>query len=229
MAKTKKEIDNVNLIIVRAFQEILSLTKSAIGGDAFDKTVYNILHQHLKKVGFDDVSDKIWKKHYTEYKALTGQGCFDFNGVSTKTGIQEDSLVVDKPNGSQKWPDILVVFNKIGFPIEIKSSKDDLIVWNSGLPQPDRVYVFGCYDKGEVTIFMGEDVLSVQEYQQLKDMDVQSKALCITGNSLLKQSNSKWSYYPRPMYNSNEKYFSNPTIRKQREDKVFEFLKNMGW
>ena len=36
-------------------------------------------------------------------------------------------------------------------------------MWNSNLPKKDSLYIFGCYEKRDITFFRGEDILPEKE------------------------------------------------------------------
>ncbi|MEK7637329.1 MAG: hypothetical protein AAB402_03020 [Patescibacteria group bacterium] len=65
--------------------------------------------------------------------------------------------------GSQSYPDFIVFSGRFAVPVEIKYSKkkQNKPVWNSGLPRPNGLYIFGSYENQDVTFFLGSDVLSV--------------------------------------------------------------------
>ena len=66
------------------------------------------------------------------------------------------------PFGSQNYPDFIVFTEKYVIPVEIKYSKESQTrpIWNSGIPRANGVYIFGSYKKGDITFFLGCDVLN---------------------------------------------------------------------
>lgn len=219
----------VNRALVQAFHNLQQVGQAAIGGNAFDDTVFNtILHCLTRRpLHFRDVSARDWTRDYPGYKQRSTNRNFDFRGLTPSQGAQPDELLVRQPNGSQNWPDIAVINNLVGLPLEIKSSRTDKIVWNSGLPLPGRIYVFGCYATGQVTYFLGDDILTPQEEQLLRQMDAASKNACVAGNAQLAGGGSTWTYYPRPMYNSTATFFG--ATRAAREARVIQLLNNLVW
>ena len=73
---------------------------------------------------------------------------------------------VPQPCGSQSFPDF-IVGDKLGniFYLECKSSKNDHILWNSGMPKPRAIYVFSSGKHNAQTIVMGGDIWSKEELQ----------------------------------------------------------------
>lgn len=208
---------NTKELLISTFEEILKLNKSSLGGNIFDTTISN-LFQDMK--GFTFVSNQEWKKYYSQYRDLTLKNIYDFTNISLPENIKDDLLIVDKPNGSQQSPDILIIHNKKCLCLEIKSSKEDKIVWNSGLPKENFIYIFGCYPKGQTTFFLGQEIISNDEKENLMALD-----------KLLKQQSSytkedEWELYVRPMYNYKGKFFKDEKLRLKREQNVFKFLKS---
>ena len=76
-----------------------------------------------------------------------------------------------QPFGSQNYPDFLVFWGDMLFGIETKYSKSGQghPVWNSGLPRPNGIYIFGASGAQDLTFFRGNDVLSVADARQLHD------------------------------------------------------------
>lgn len=66
------------------------------------------------------------------------------------------------PFGSQNYPDFIVFTGKYVIPVEIKYSKESQTrpIWNSGIPRANGIYIFGSYKKGDITFFLGGDVLN---------------------------------------------------------------------
>ena len=230
MPYTPIDINNVNSKLKDFIEEIICLNKTSVTGNTFDEVIYKILYEHLNKLKtpkFKKITEAVWTSDYKKYKEQSLTGCFEFGGLSNS--VQDDCLIVDKPNGSQQWPDILIIFNKIGLPIEVKSTaKGDKIVWNSGLPISNKIYIYGSYTKG-VTTFLGNHVISDNEYKTLKEMDELSKTARVPGNKALKSLNSLWDYYPRPMFNSSEKYFKDKDTQKKRENDVIKLIESLDW
>lgn len=127
---TKRAIHSVaelNQALVDFAKDIMSVGASS-KGDHFDETVRSKLIDHLpgaKYVHTESFCAKEKDSIYFDYSRLTTSYQFDFTHLPTivDNGKRLNLMIVDKPNGSQKWPDLLVIYNGIGFPIEVKSSK----------------------------------------------------------------------------------------------------------
>ncbi|CAK1331476.1 MULTISPECIES: hypothetical protein [Burkholderia] len=221
---TKRAIHSVaelNQALVDFAKDIMSVGASS-KGDHFDETVRSKLIDHLpgaKYVHTESFCAKEKDSIYFDYSRLTTSYQFDFTHLPTivDNGKRLNLMIVDKPNGSQKWPDLLVIYNGIGFPIEVKSSKKDGIVWNSGIPRSGSLYVFNCYGLSKTTCFLGQHAITEEE---LDFLNIKSKL----GAELNEKFGSRWSFYVRDMYNSNQSYFENEVnLEKAQglEDKVY--------
>lgn len=206
----------------------LRKTGASSRGDNFDDTVRDKLRnafKQIKGVAFEYVNTDTFgnpdNEIYSKYKEKTSQYNFDFTGLppprSVHNGKNIDLLLVDKPNGSQKWPDMLIIYGKVGVPVEIKSSKDDRIVWNSGWPRVGGIYVFNCYGISRTTLFMGEYAITEEESSFLK----KNADTCKDFN--VKHEDGRWSFYVRNMFNSTQVFFEKKPLTPEETN----FLKKI--
>lgn len=213
MAKKITKIDELNELLLECFNEIKSVGAST-KGNKFDETVRDKLQQFLpgaKYIKTEDWCSKKKKSIYYNYQKITSKNQFNFKALPPilDNGEQLNLMIIDKPNGSQKWPDLLVVFNGIGLPIEVKSTKNDVIVWNGGLPKHDTLYVYNCYGKSKTTFFLGQHAITNDELLFLRE-----KAKFMKSYNE-KHGNNRWDYYIRNMNNSNQSFFENDNDRKK--------------
>lgn len=222
----KHEVSLVNSKLKEAIKEILQLNKSCLGGNQFDSTVYNVLYDNLKSLGFRKVSGEEFAEYYKEYRTRSKKLDFNFKGLKPDNiTIQSDNLIVSQPNSSSAFPDILVIHNGVGFPIEIKSNKKDRVEWNCTLPKKDTVYIFGCYEQGKTTAFMSKDVIKPEEEKlltTLRDMITSFK-----DNKVDEFEN--WYFYARPQFVSSFKFFKDLKEKEKREKRVLYFAENFKW
>lgn len=208
-----------------AFQQIQRIPHfSGAHGDSVDSTLFKKLNEHIKA---KRISAEVWKdtKAYELLRPLCQRKIFQF-----PVEVPEP-LIVDKPNGSQNWPDALILFKSKGLPIEFKSSKGDKILWNSGLPQPEGIYIFNGASSGrdqQTTFFLGRALLTEDERRILIEASDQNHEHSKGYNDALAKLDSKWSLYPRPMYNCGEKYLGHPD-REKREQEVLDFIDGFVW
>lgn len=212
----------LNEALTDCFNEIIGVGASS-KSDHFDETVRDKLKQHL--VGAKYVPCEIWSskdKHsiYYERSRRTLKKNFDFTDLPPLVDNSKELnlLIVDKPNGSQQWPDLMVVFNNVGYPVEVKSTKTDIILWNSGLPRHDSLYVYNCYGKSKTTVFLGQDAINQEEIDVLLEFSEQTKRYNTRGN--------RWSYYVRDMFGSSQKFFEVDKDQKTYE-KIAENIREL--
>ena len=76
-----------------------------------------------------------------------------------------------QPYGSQQYPDVLVLHDDRVVVVELKFSRErqGKPMWNSGLPRPRGIYVFGSYVRMAVTYFRGGDVLASGDAARLHE------------------------------------------------------------
>ncbi len=143
----------------------------------------------------------------------------------------EQPILIRQPNNTQQWPDILIVYKRRGLGIEVKSSKHDQIVWNSGLPRKNSIYIYN----GEVTAhnnvpnttyFLGQHIITLKELELLHKAGEANHKVSKIYNDML--STSKWSLYARPMFSYSGRFLVTDD-RKRREADVIAFLKEFLW
>lgn len=142
----------------------------------------------------------------------------------------KDFLIISQPNGSQNFPDVLIIADHVGIPIEFKSGKQDKIVWNSGLPRPDGVYVFHKYGgkNQATTCLMGDEMIDHEDYVLLTAARRQMERVAAACNERLTRNGSHFSLYPRPMHNSNMRYIGHPS-RDERERRVMDHILRLAF
>lgn len=209
------------------------------GGDAFDSAACGMM---VQRTGFDLITPETFSNDYKEYKRISlralnagrGRGVYDFSayrGCALSSGVErKDLLIISQPNGSQNFPDALIIVDHVGIPVEFKSGKQDKIVWNSGLPRPDGVYVFNLYGATEsaTTMFMGDEVITEAEYEALANARRRLEEVAAECNVALAEAGSHLSLYPRPMHNSNMRYAGHPD-REMRARRVMDHIARMAF
>lgn len=214
----------LNEALVDCLKDIMRVGASS-KGDNFDETVRDKLKYHLDGAKYIPTEQWCSVDKYSifiKHSEITLENKFDFSHLPAinDNGRQLDLMIVDKPNGSQKWPDLLAVFKGVGLPIEIKSAKMDVILWNSGMPRADSLYIYNCYGKSKTTCFLGQHAINDDELQFLL---LKSK---LAENMNERHLNQKWSYYVRDMFNSTQKFFENDEHQKRcnkYQAKIYEY------
>ena len=187
--------------------------ESSLSGDSFDHEVFNILHEKFPNI----ISLSKTDNYFLEIRKKSLKGNYNFSDFLPLDNI----YIMPQPNGSQKWPDILIIANGIGLPVEIKSCKDDRILWNSGYPKPNSLYIFNWYTKKVATFFLGQHVITEEELQVLQDGWTKLKTL--------KYKKGRWNLFPRVMNVSSEKLFVNKNEVLKRQTETIDFVRNLTW
>ena len=145
--------------------------------------------------------------------------------------------VIPQPYSRQNYPDFLVLDNDRVISIEVKFSdkKQTRPVWNSGLPRPNGIYIFGSRGTKELTFFKGVDVLSVEDARKLHKFfdDELRKRQTEFNEAEMKDQPYGFAAYVRKAFEQkrtfNPKavldYFTNPD-RKKLEDSVISHLQS---
>ena len=192
-----------------------------------DKEMKTILSS-IKNDILDKKSDKIIDNIYAlEDKSM--ENCF-----------------VCQPYGSQNFPDFLIFTSKKIIAIEIKysSGKSSSPMWNSNLPKANAIYIFGSYGRGDVTFFIGDDVLPMSERNELIDFFEEIKKLEDNFKNKMKKDNQNnlfaykfdrgFNVYVRRAYEQNKTINENAKIdyflhedRIKCENNVIEFCNSL--
>lgn len=140
-----------------------------------------------------------------------------------------------QPFGSQNYPDFLVFDQARLISIEVKYSNQGQTspVWNSGLPRPNGIYIFGSWNRKQITYFLGCDVLSSNDarklhefFSNMKQQEDEFNAREMTGHPY------GFAVYNRKAFEQKKKYsdeaitnfFDNPH-RQDLERKVISDVK----
>ena len=113
-----------------------------IRADIEEDGFVSLKQQVLEKIRQDDIKNPFthFKKHY-----------------------------IEQPYGTQNYPDFIILDDENVINIEVKFSdgKQGKPVWNSGLPRPNGIYIFGANKRKDLTFFRGCDVVGITEARKL--------------------------------------------------------------
>ncbi len=138
-----------------------------------------------------------------------------------------------QPYGPQEYPDFLILDGDGVVSIETKYSKNKQgkPMWNSGLPRPNGIYVFGSYGRKDITFFRGADVVPKEDVRKLRDFFDKglSEYQQRFNSDEMKEQAYGFSVYIRRAFDQNKKYnpdavvdfFENPW-RAELEDAVID-------
>lgn len=141
-----------------------------------------------------------------------------------------------QPYGSQQYPDVLVFDGDRVTTIELKFSKErqGKPMWNSGLPRPSGIYVFGSYGRMDITFFRGSDILPTDEAAELHqffDDDLRTRQEAFNHGRMAQQAYG-FAAYVRKAFDQNAKhnaaavtnFFENPS-RERLQRAVIDHLR----
>ena len=193
------------------------------------KQFENLLISSLTKNGdYILISNFEYKKssNYKKIKKMILSMKGDEELIETKMHnsiSQGRSIVIFQPHGSQSYPDILLLKDNKILPIECKFSakSGNKPTWNSGLPRSGGLYIFGSYDKSDITFFKGEDYLTASE------RSVMNYAFGEASKVLQEKykENLNWSLYLRKMFNQKFSSLDHPK-RSVNEQNAIRVTKN---
>ena len=206
--------------------QIKDLDETIIG-NAYEEYVATKLIEELHP-NFKLIYSDVWKEQYKEYRksylSCDYENIHNFENITLASGKQSDNLIIHQPNGSQRSPDLLVIKDKKGFFIEIKTSKTNP-AWNSGRLHSAGIYVFKNYKKKDVTFFLKRDVIDNLLDQTINEILEEQKKLSEKYTKLLNKYSTKsfnWKYDTRAIFQDKNDYFG--SLKQLRESNVKNFL-----
>jgi hypothetical protein len=117
----------------------------------------------VQDAGFTEVDKSLFPGITKSMLKKFAQTGVDTDLREVTQGLAPGSYIL-QPSGSQGFPDILVLdFNNVFVCVECKSGKGVAPMWNDSLPHPTTIYVFATKKTNETTVFLGRDVISIEE------------------------------------------------------------------
>ena len=176
-------------------QHYLGSTRGSDFEDRIDAKLYNLGYSRIirEDIEQNDVFDALKKKIL----------------MKTEIGFMK------KPYGSQEYPDFLVLEGDIAIGIEVKfSSKNNgKPIWNSGLPRPNGIYIFGSYGRIDITFFRGVNIVSVEDAKNLHGFFHQMKEHELEFNTNKMQDQTYgYSAYIRKAFAQSRQYNLSSTL-----------------
>lgn len=181
-------------------------------GDSFAKTATAILEHDAR---LREIPASEWKTD-ERYKNLRKQiHEYDFSS----TEFFGERLIVKEPNGTQKFPDAIILHNGCILAFEFKTNKKDHILWNGGLPRAGAIYFFNGGGRGKTegtTSFLGQHVITMETHGCLEIIHVIVKLVVDILNDKLGMR--FWSYFARKAHNNSFKYLeSSDRLKRETE------------
>ena len=117
-------------------------------------------------------------------------------------GIPNNSYV-SQPCGTHASPDFIVNSNGRLYFYECKSSKQTHPTYNGGCPDPHYVYIFSSEKTDETTVFMGSDIVTLEQRGIIEQINKEIQSILDRENARLVEAdclNRGIDYYNRAMY-----------------------------
>jgi hypothetical protein len=195
--------------LTNAFREITKLPFiKKQKGNTFDANVREILREEAGLDELDTPDNKLRTQQYAAWDTNKEYG------------------LVSQPFGSQMPPDILIFLKGMGrLSIEIKRSNTGLVMWNSGHPARETIYVYNGPSKPrgtDTTYLLGSELITASDDTMFSDV----KQFCSENTKRFTSPNFKLNFL-RPMFEEigKAKWLEHPE-RMKREAAVILYIQN---
>lgn len=214
------------------FTDIQGQCKSYLGGQN-GKDFENRIEANLTKMGFTRVLRIDFEED--KYQEIQKEVLGKESDMDIHNTHDFKSHFLSNPFGSQRYPDFLVFEGEriISMEVKFSSQGQKKPVWNSGLPRPNGIYIFGSYQHMDATFFRGCDVLNLSEVNKLHsffDNDLKKLQRAFNSREMEKQPYGFQTYVRKafdqaktPNSDAIINFFTNPN-RKNLESNVLNYL-----
>lgn len=145
-----------------------------------------------------------------------------FKSLSYNDNFKNEKWFIEQPFGSQQSPDFIICINGLILFLECKSSENDKITWNSGIPRNNFLYVFTSKKFNYSTLFFGQstEILEKNPFFE-KDYDDFDRRYKEEMSNIFDKmfDTDNFSFYMRRMLNDGTHY-SDEIQRKYFYDKL---------
>lgn len=189
-----------------------------------DKGHENSIKGILVKHSLSEINKDEWKKSKNNviFDLLKDRS----NSTKFVESLKDQKLFIEQPFGSQKAPDFIFCINGFIIWLECKSSEGGKLVWNTGYPKSNILFLYSDKKKDTTTLFLGQ-FSEIIENNPLFESEYESfdKAIKELASTRFKTgfNSSNFSFYARRMLNDNTKY-SDPKVRIEFFEKTKNFL-----
>ena len=211
--------------------DFLPLPSSRKGADEEGRDFEDMIAFNLSEFGYEKIS---LEKFPNLPSAKTKLQSYKFSD-KTPNHSNYQSHFIPWPAGSQGYPDFLIMNGNALIGLEVKYSKNRASpMWNGGLPRPHGIYIFGSRKRGDITFFMGRDILSPDDTEKLHsfferlEQDVDDfNHQNMKGQSYGFRADRRKTFSQGKQYNKDAvtDYFTNPS-RYELEGNVIEYVRN---
>lgn len=184
----------------------------------------------LLRAGFNRILERDIGVHAATIRPLVRD---HFHAADLLNPTKYQSHYWYQPTGSQNYHDFVIFLDDRLLCIEAKFSKGSQKkpVWNSGLPRQHGIYIFGSRGAGDVTFFMGKDVITEESAKQMHGLFVSMQKHQKDFNEGLERQPYGFAVYVRKAFEQTKKgnpdavlnFFTNPD-RESLEQSVIDFV-----
>lgn len=136
------------------------------------------------------------------------------SGEIPKNATGLEKAIAQQPHGSQEYPDAIVFDQGSVIPLEMKcvNNNQGHPMWNSGLPRPNGIYLFGSRNRKKVMFFHGGSLIDQATatkfrdfFEQVKDLERKFNAEHAAANEFGLQVYVRRAYSHSQVFNKNAK------------------------
>ena len=209
----------INDNIISAMNYIIE-HPSNTGGHQFEDYVYKVFRRFLHTKNDSKVTCRV----------DTSGNIMKVSGYDEHKGTH----VIEQPNGSQNWPDFIIMRENNCLCFEIKTGKGGKITWNSGFPKKNCIYIYKDMNDHRVYYFLGVDRLEGVEENVSTLKDEFEKEFKLLAKKLFEEAKFKplkdknISHYARSMWNDSTNY----SAHGNKDDwmkRVYDYIHTLKW
>ena len=196
--------------------------KNVVSGSDFELVIE-------KTLSYEKITDI---KKIKNWKILKEKTLDKFNPNFVPNNY-EISGFMRNPFGSQSYPDFLIFEEDYVYCVEVKTSKSNKPMWNSGIPRQNGIYIISSTSNQAITFFFGKDIITLEEAKKLHRVYVEKFDKESEEFNRNEMKNQKYGIYiyPRKAYAQSKKYntkaildFHKNPDKEKLEQKVLDLL-----
>jgi len=146
-----------------------------------------------------------------------------------------NNIFIEQPCGANQTPDFIIKYNNKCVFLEAKSSKDAKPMYNSGIPNPNILYVFCSKKYDSTTIYRGNDIMNNETRARFDALIKRHRELDEKFNEQEPTDdpeNRGWGFYTRPMLqqkaaSGHTDYFTHPQ-RDNVENAALDWIEEIS-
>ena len=218
--------------LARLFVDMLGKKANYLAGNSGDDFEQRIM-KGLHNAGFNRILPEDIEKPAFDNLKKSFSGHFHDKHPHNPLNFREHYF--HQPLGKQNYPDFVVLWDDRLVCLEAKFSTKSQRkpVWNSGLPRQSGVYIFGSRERGDITFFVGRDVVDEETARSMHKFfdDLRTEQRRFNANQIAQRYG--FAVYVRKAFEQTKRenpdaildFFTNPH-RVELERSVIDFVKS---